>query len=509
MGMGILSPGLHRAGRPVLPQESGPSAAEEASRAIHIGSRRELFVDDALIERMQGANLRLHHPIPQEVVMRYDKPWEGSGCSFRTVFQDGNLYRMYYTSWNLAPDGHRTHPFFIGYAESKDGIEWVRPDLGLAEYEGSHHNNIVLSGIHGQPIANFSPFIDANPASTPDAKYKAVGLTLAPSGIYIFKSPDGIHWKPISDTPVIVADNQRIKLDTQNLAFWDTESGKYRIYLRGLRDGKMRDILTAASADFDHWDTPRWITYRNAPPDEQLYTNCIKPYYRAPHIYFGFPVRYVDRGWTSSAAQLPEQEARKQRSAANPRYGAAVTDTLFMVSRDGEDFFRWPEAFITPGLKTKDNWSYGDNYMAWQLLETPSVRDDMPRELSMYATESYFTHNSCQLRRYTMRIDGFVSAYAHIYGGEVVTKPVVFAGRSLHINYASSAGGSIRIAMLNGNGVPLDGYGEEDCDIIYGDQLERIVTWKGKDDVSALAGQAVRLRFILADAHLYSFRFAE
>ena len=64
--------------------------------SIGIGSRLELFVDDHLIERFSGAELRLHRPEPQNVVLRFDAPWEGNTCGYVTVFQDGDIYRMYY-----------------------------------------------------------------------------------------------------------------------------------------------------------------------------------------------------------------------------------------------------------------------------------------------------------------------------------------------------------------------------------------------------------------------------
>lgn len=477
-----------------------------SSTAVDIGNRLELLIDHTLIERMHKAKLHMHKPVRREVVMLYDKPWEGSGCSFRTVFKDEDIYRMYYTSWDIAADGSRPHPVFIAYAESKDGISWDRPNLSLVEFKGSRHNNIIMSQINGGFMQDFSPFKDGNPQASADAKYKAVGLGGGPRGIYTFKSKDAIHWTPIVREPVILSTGEKTRFDSQNIAFWDTQAGKYRIYLRGMRNG-MRDILVSESADFEHWSSPEWLTYYNTPPDEQLYTNAVKPYYRAPHIYIGFPARYVDRGWTESALQLPELSLRKQRAAGHPRYGTAVTDALLMVSRDGKRFYRWPEAFISPGLKTKDNWSYGDNFVAWQLVETTSRFDDAPNELSLYATESYFTNDSCRLRRYTMRIDGFVSAYADIFGGEVITKPLTFSGKELVINYSTSAGGFIKIEILDKDGKAISGFSENDCDIIYGDQLERIVTWKRNGDLAVLTGQPVRLRFILADAHLYSFRF--
>ena len=58
---------------------------------IDIGNRRELFVDEFLLAKRDGIEVRLHSPVPREVVMTCDAPWEGSGCGYETVFRDGNM----------------------------------------------------------------------------------------------------------------------------------------------------------------------------------------------------------------------------------------------------------------------------------------------------------------------------------------------------------------------------------------------------------------------------------
>ena len=71
-------------------------AITQAVSPIDIGNRLELFVDDYLIDKISGATQRLHQPQPQDVACVHDNPWEGSTCGYKTVFQDGDLYRMYY-----------------------------------------------------------------------------------------------------------------------------------------------------------------------------------------------------------------------------------------------------------------------------------------------------------------------------------------------------------------------------------------------------------------------------
>ena len=140
-------------------------------------------------------------------------------------------------------------------------------------------------------------------------------------------------------------------------------------------------------------------------------------------------------------------------------------------------------------------------------METASTEDDSPRELSLYASESYFTGKLSRLRRYTLRLDGFASVFAPRAGGEFVTKPFVFSGQHLSLNFSTSAAGSIRIELQNAAGRPIEGYTLADCSEIFGDATEYVVRWTSGSDVGALAGQPVRLRCVLREADLYALQF--
>jgi hypothetical protein len=483
-----------------------------AEEPIDIGSRRELMVDQHLIDKMTGVRLVLHHPTPREIVLVHDKPWEGSASLYHSVFQDGDRYRMYYYGGQMTVTrGKLTEPheFVTCYAESRDGVRWTKPELGLIAFEGSKQNNIVLTngriGAVNPDAAHIAMFKDDNPRCTADARYKAIVRSRGPKGLLPFKSPDGLRWSPMSKEPVIT----KGAFDSQNLAFWDSFRGEYRAYFRYFTEGEFRgrrDIFTATSKDFLHWTEPVPLVYPGA-PKEHLYTNQIKPYYRAPHILIGFPTRYIDRGWSKSMESLPEVAHRRLRSSVTPRYGTAVTEGLLMTSRDGVTFHRWAEAFLRPGPERPNSWAYGNQYIAWHVVETASSIEGAPPELSLYASDSYWTGRSSRLRRYTLRLDGFVSAQAPYKGGEFVTKTVVFSGHKLQLNFASSAAGGIRIEIQNEDGQPIEGFFLKDCPAIFGDAIDRTVTWRNGADVSSLAGKSVRLRFQLKDADLYAFQF--
>lgn len=503
------------AGTAVLCSSRFPPLAQAAetspAAAINLGSRRELFVDDFLIDQLAGnAELRLHHPQPREIALVHDAPWEGSGTSYHSVFQDGPRYRMYYKAehFDVQPPGRLatdTHPRFCCYAESDDGIRWRKPELGLHQFNGSRKNNIVMVPENtGAAIADpghVAVFKDENPAAPAAARYKAIVLSEKPLGLLAYKSPDGLRWTPMADRPVITEG----AFDSQNLAFWDPVRAEYRAYWRIFTAG-VRAIRTATSKDFLSWGPHADLTYVDSPP-EHLYTNQIKPYHRAPHIFIGFPARYLERGWSDSMRALPELQHRQLRARAHLRYGTALTEGSLMASRDGVKFKRWNEAFLRPGIERPGTWQYGQQFIAWHLVETKSALEGAPDELSLYAGESCWTGHSSELRRYTLRPDGFVSVSAPMRGGELLTRPLTFKGNKLTINFATSAAGDVRLEFQDAAGKPLPGFRLDDCPPIFGDAIERTVTWKNGGDLGALAGQPVRLRFALKDADLFAIQF--
>ncbi|MBN2291392.1 MAG: hypothetical protein JXM70_03140 [Pirellulales bacterium] len=466
-----------------------------AAESIDIDSRLELFVDDYLIDKMSGdAELQLHRPSEGNLVMVYDRPWEGNRSGWQVISRDGDSFRMYYCGSQIKlTKGGYSMPFCVTcYAESKDGIHWTRPELGLVEFNGSKKNNIIWNG---EESNTFAPFKDTNPDCPPDQLYKAFALlskNRKVRGLHVLKSPDGIHWSRMTKKPVIT----KGYFDSYNQAFWDPLRGEYREYHREFRDG--RDIMTSTSKDFINWTEPEFLKYEPQRFTE-LYTNHTTPYYRAPHILLGFPTRYV-----AGRAMLTPLNERISRS--KKRFGTDYTDGGFMTSRDAKTFKVWPEAFIRPGLVEKGRWVYGANFQNYGLIETKSSIPGTPNELSIYASEGGWEENK-KLRRHTLRIDGFVSVNASFAGGEFVTRPITFTGNELALNYSTSAAGGIRVEIQTPDGKPIKGYTLDNCKDIFGDTLEGTVAWKGGSDLSKLAGKPLRLRFLLKDADLYSMRF--
>ncbi|MDO1445142.1 hypothetical protein Q0590_02715 [Rhodocytophaga aerolata] len=169
-------------------------------------------------------------------LLQADKPWESFGIGYSTVMYNGQKWQMWYESLGTDINDFLS---YLCYAESADGVRWVKPKVGLNLYNNSYNNNILLSGksecngIHGPTI-----FID--PDAPTNEKYK---MTYSKqhntdlSWIYGAVSKDGIFW---SKERCLLKRNS----DTQTVCIKDGNS--YKLYSRlnrPLADGTFRRTI--------------------------------------------------------------------------------------------------------------------------------------------------------------------------------------------------------------------------------------------------------------------------
>lgn len=367
-------------------------------------NERELFVDDLKIEKMNNAVLKLHSPIPGDVVFSLDQPHEGNASCYFTILKDGGKYRMYYNGghyalWGIIGTARKQHQEFTCVAESSDGINWTRPVLNKVAFNGSKANNILQ--IPNRWTHCFTPFIDTNPACPPAEKYKAVAFDHGtPKQLFGFISPDGINWQMVSNKPLITGGN----FDSQNLVFFDNRTNQYVAFVRKSPPGG-RGIATATSKDFRNWTPLTMLSYYGK--SENFYTNAIIRYDRAPY-FLGFPMLFRDHRLYPG------------------NLGVGVGDGGFMSSRDGKNFYLFDEAFFRPGLN-REAWYNRCNYATWGLITTPNKYPGAPDELSFYYSEGYSEGREVKIRRATLRMDGFASISSGAKKGTVLTKPMTFA----------------------------------------------------------------------------------
>ena len=464
---------------------------------MNIGNRLEVFWDDSIIDRENtGATQIMHHPVRRECVITLDGPDACHPSPYSCLVKYNGVYMFYIA-------GNKTMFCY----QSKDGINWEAPDYDIDDRRGSlgGGKNSIFSSDENSPYYDatgfdgFKVMVDTNPDCHESERFKAVANKIEHYLTY-YTSPDGIHWTRRYEFDFTAG------FDSQNTLLYDEEEKKYRIYFRDFHpapDPKetrwYRDIRMVESTDLKKWSAKKLLQY-NDYIDWQLYTNGIIKYYRAPHVYVGFPVRYIERiGWSDNYEELCGVESRRKR---NGRHATALTDTLFMTSRDGVDWFRYPNAYITPGPEYESNWEYGSCYVCDGIAETPSHHPGCDNEISLYIPENRWCEDPVKIYRHTVRLDGFVSLYGPWYGTVIYTKPFIYDGDELYINFATSAYGYVNVQIK-----ALDTGESISTDEIFGDSTGRHVRFKGGKTPALLKGRPVIMKMDVKDAHIYSFKF--
>lgn len=445
---------------------------------INLNNDLEPLFDDYLIEEMKNLVLELNEPTAHDIVINLDKPWEGHVSTYFTLLYDKeqSLYKLYYRGRIETDPFNRTC-----YLESKDGINWVRPNLGLFEFEGSKENNIIwISKTFKQNnYESFCPFIDTCPKTIPEEKYKALGS----KGRFmdILASPDGIHWK------ILYPDiTKKSTYDSQNVCFWDEKDNLYYMFHRIYRNftakhHRRRDIFVRTSLDLQNWSKGKYLNYdKTGIHLYEMYTNGIQKYYRNPKILIGLPNRYC----ISRDNEISQE----------------ISDTLFMTSRDRLNWKRYDYAFLKPG-HNHERWDRARNNMiVLGLIE----KED---EIIFLSNEGYYGPKN-SLRYYSLRIDGFTRLRSRGQVGELITKRITFKGKNLCINFSTSAAGWLKFELLNDDNGVIEGYDKDDCELCFGDEIKKEVKWKNDyKDLIHLNDKVVKLKIYIFDGDLFSFQF--
>jgi hypothetical protein len=480
-------------------------ASAEGPTPIEIGSRLELFVDHHLIHTLDKASLKMHAPVKKEIAFYEDAPWEGNYGGYHSVLKDGEQFRYYYRGTQRLNDGINKFAHMVTCCIlSPDGITWQRPSFGLVEFNGSKDNNIIwkndlTDGFKGYS-ACFMVSLNTNPEARPEERFIALAHTQEasigedgkPIGRHvILTSADGVHFT-LKPDPVLEMSRSDAGGD---VVFWDTNLQRYVAYMRGYRNletgaitgygqGGVRQVIRSTSPDLAEWSKPELVSFGDSPV-ENIYTCMPEQYFRAPHLYIALGTRFME-----------------ERKAVKEFWRKGVNEGVLLSSRDGITWDRtFMEAFVRPG-RDRENWTSRAFYLTKGIVQTA------PDEMSIY----WFEHadhgpKDMRVRRGALRLDGFVSVNGPYAGGEMVTKPLVFQGSRLVLNYATAAAGSIQVELQDEQGTPIPGFTLADFPETYGDEIEGVAAWKTTSDVSPLAGKPVRLRFVLKDADVYSLQF--
>lgn len=486
-------------------------AAAAGLAGATVGTETQLFVDDHLIERMESVTRSLRYPerAKENPIISADQPWESTVIlQPGTVLydEDERVFKMWY---NALPSKDKPDvEEFICYAVSKDGVHWTKPAVNIVEFHGSKANNILLKWCYWT-ISVIKDARERDAARRYKMAYwnwhdRAVGM----SGIWVAFSPDGVHWSVDPNSPVVPSSASG---DTF-CVMQDPASGRFWMYHKSPVK-PIRKVSRLVSDDFVHWRDEEMILESDEfdQPDTEFYGVSAFPY---AGQYLGFL-------WVLHT------------------YSQQM-DLQLVSSRDGRAWERnarrrvfFPLGYVKIDY---DNDAFDSEMI---MAAAPPVRKD--GYLWIYYTGYANKHNAREgivnpgglgtsyigkVGLAKMREDGFCSLDATSEGW-VLTRPLRFQGTHLWVNadaYAlERAGrpfnpvwsglftkvpdgkGEVKVEVLDERGVVIPGFAAAECVPAAGVSGRRAVSWKGGRDLSALKGRAVRLRFVVRNASLYSF----
>ena len=462
-----------------------------------LGTEKHLLIDTWSIAEQHNIRRTFHRPTkyPDNPLILPEKPWETADGLWPVdaiyLFggvekQPDGLYRMWYYAADPTPENRKNAHTCL--ALSEDGIHWTKPSLGIHEYNGSRDNNIVI-----MESGPYSIILDPDDPR-PDFRYKAHLRYQGTSG---WTSPDGLHWTSHGVILPQSLDASSVHLDPIRNKYIAT----IKLWYRGRR---YRGY--AESDDFLHWSD----TYPMMDIDErdafgdQIYAMKI---FRYESLYLGLTKIYHVETTDTCDTHLAVSHnithwERPFRRIPGPKFATPERNLL-----DYTDEHEQP--FIPTGLPGA--WDFGNN----DTTATPPIREG--DELRFYYSGRSHTHNDGfpegdakpfrhrgSIGLATLRVDGFVSADADPAGGWLLTRPLQLRGTELLVN-ADALGGALRVEILDEHLNPIEPFTLANAHPITTDAVQIPCTWRGGEDLSALGGRTIHLKFHLTHASLYAF----
>lgn len=506
---------------------------------IEIGSAKQLFVDDYLIESITDGSRVLNRAekVENNPVLRPERPWEGNHVVVSDVIFDekDQLFKMWYDAHTYHAgrndDGSVTVEGLDDYAPrttclatSADGVNWKRPSLGLVEFDGSKDNNLL-------PRDSIMPYMfqDLHDPD-PNKRYKGLireGTTQTPGMTFdLYYSPDALNWTPYENNPVIDTSPRVGRWGPTQFMGWDPIREVYAAHLENCLHRRSpvgkRLIGRAESPDMISWSEPETIIV----PDE-LDTSDTEFYAMPCMAYEGIYVGILWIFHTTDQTHHPTlafsrdgiHYDRTFREPYIPRGGRADFDNAMITPRtqivhDGQilTYYNGSNWRSTDTL-----YELGDRGLrAVGLAVTPLdgfVSIDGKKGVPFNPNPGVLYKDDPLMAQMTPTEFMKVASQGPDTFSQVVTRSFGFTGSRLHVNVqtAGQGGGAgladVRVQVLTANHEPLPDYSFDDADPVTTTGLAHEVSWNGNADVSSLQGQPIKLRFYIKNAKLYSFQF--
>jgi predicted GH43/DUF377 family glycosyl hydrolase len=473
-----------------------------AAEPIDVGTFRQLFIDEYAIAEMEGLQRTVQRPKKHEdnPIILGVHPWEQGvwGPAVPSALYDEGKIRLWYRAvYFTRPFGFvdaEQDPEVRGrqiadlldsmvcqmaYAESRDGVHFEKPKLGIIDYKGSKDNNLVW-GRYGD-WANMVMKMPDEP--DPNRRYRCIIWAKKEYGGYYgniaIHSPDGLNWT-LGPKPAQGALDHAYN-------YWYDPFRKEWISLIQYASVPKRTLGRMVSKDFVNWTERGEVLVPDDkdPPGTEFYIGTImmidQLYLCFLHIFHTGPGKYDDG-------------APRQRG---------TRDIQLATSRDGIHWERTcdRQVFLPNGPK-------GAFDQSMVMFVGPPV--EFENQLLLYYSATKGEHGSTNRTRAIglarLRPDGFVALEPKGTKGMMTTQPFRVEGKKLLVN-ADASRGAVTVEILDADGVARPGFGLTDAEPLASDTLAHEVTWKGHSDCSAFMGKVVRLRFGIKQAKLYGFRF--
>lgn len=432
-----------------------------------------LLLDDRIVGKVENAVIVVGSPKkhPQNPLFVEDNPWEKRFDNlYGNIIYDNEekIYKCWYSPFivdssakgmdlNAISKPYSSPPnreMGICYAYSKDGIHWLKPNLGLVEYAGNTDNNIVWRGPHGAGI--YKDLFDRDP----NRKYKTIF-----QGLSFSTSIDGINWAKAQDINGV-----DVAGDTHNNAFWAPTLKKYVGITRswGAKEkGRLRQVARIESDDFQKWSKVEVVLEGDGKNDQPY----AMPVFYYGGVYLGLLAVYSsgqDRTWT----ELTWSKDTKKWNRISPG-----------------------KALIPNSDKILD-YDYGCVYAC----ATPVFLKD---EIRIYYGASDYLHfgwRNGSLALATLRSDGFAGyeQESHSLPGIITTTTIAYKGEDILINADIKEGGSLKVNVVDKDGIKIS----------KARTIRRTVNNVKLELKKEIKANIIQLEFELIKSKLYSFRLS-
>jgi len=491
----MLSAALVTLGSLAWAQPAPP--AEDLIAGPSGGPWRRLFLDAMVVERSEGLQRTFHAARRHEAspVVVADRPWEqypsyGGPYLYGTVAWDEGKLRMWY----------HVHCGGYGncYAESIDGINWTKPNLGLHSYGETEDTNlfIYLSDDLENPRrasgqCHNPSVIKQTWATDPDKRYALFCYGTDYRHARVAYSPDGLHW-----TFVLETEDRGLFRSGDVLNFFrDPYRNRFvATWKSGSRRGRAAGV--AVSDDGLDWTKPVEGPVFGAddldPDATQVYGMPVFPY---QGMYIGLPWIYNAR-WTKVGANTDQKMFESEKSSP------CTMDVQMAWSWDLINWTRPPvrEQFIPRG---------GEGEFDSGMIYTARAPVQMGDELWFYYGGWVGFHNTtdahASIGLATLRLDGFCSMSAGADEGWLISRLEQFHVPQVTINAAVRPGGEIVAELLDADEQVIPGFSRDQCVPFTGDAVRHVLTWRTAAIPEAQRGQLRKIRFYIRDADLYSY----